>query len=248
MVVSARWVSSTMIRVQTRAFAVKAKSRVLQFASTNFDASLSEIFMALSRGAALHLAPRSAMLPGPDLTALCREREITHLTLTPSALAVMPAGSLASVETLIVAGEDCPAELASRWSTGRRFLNAYGPTETSVCATISDPIEANDIGPPAIGRPIAGNPHLPSGSNLETSLPPAHRLKLYIAGLGLARGYLARPRLTAERWISQIPSAENQGARTLSKRETGEGGWRLALWPITGASINSSSSVGFASS
>jgi non-ribosomal peptide synthetase component F len=63
---------------------------VLQLASPSFDASVWEIWMALANGAALHLADRDALLPGPGLARLLGLQRITHLTITPSALAALP--------------------------------------------------------------------------------------------------------------------------------------------------------------
>src|SRR5205085_1072250 len=75
-----------LAEAQIRAFHVTDRSRVLQFAPLSFDASVSEILMALCSGAELHLARRDALMPGPDLTKLLQARRITHLTLPPSAL------------------------------------------------------------------------------------------------------------------------------------------------------------------
>ena len=143
---------------QIRAFGVTPGHRVLQFASFNFDASISEIAMALCAGATLYLAPAPALLPGPPLQKLLQEHAITHVTLTPSTLAMLPPASFPALETLIVAGEACPGYLIQQWSQGRRFFNAYGPSENTVCTTIMACTEtayaAGDGGPP-IGRPIA---------------------------------------------------------------------------------------------
>src|SRR6185295_18822197 len=122
---------------QARIFAVSPESRVLQFASVSFDASVAEIAVALCAGAALVMGERDELLPGPGLVRLLRERRITKATIPPSALAVLPAGAeneLPDLATLVVAGEACSPELAAKWSRGRRFVNAYGPTEATVCA------------------------------------------------------------------------------------------------------------------
>ena len=123
---------------QSRTFNVKQDSRVLQFASLNFDASISEIVMALISGASLYLAAQDALLPGTPLLQILREQAITTVTLPPSVLVNLPDNTLTALRTIIVAGESCSADLVARWAPGRRFFNAYGPTETTVCATIAE--------------------------------------------------------------------------------------------------------------
>ena len=186
---------------QIRIFDVQANSRVLQFASLSFDASVSEIFMALLAGATLVLATRDTLMPGRALLKLLREQQITTVTLPPSALAVLPTEELPDLRSLIVAGEACPGELINRWaSTDRRFFNAYGPTEATVCTTIAECTPG--IGKPPIGYPIANK----QVYLLDEQLKPVDigvPGEIYIGGLGLARGYLNRPELTAEKFICQ---------------------------------------------
>lgn len=188
---------------QSRVFGVQPASRVLQMASLNFDASISEIAMALCCGAALYLARQSALLPGPSLTHLLQAQAITHVTLTPSALAVLAADAFPQLETLIVAGEACSADLVKRWAKGRRFFNAYGPTENTVCATImactGTPYAEGEQAPP-IGRPM-DNVQVYVLDQQRQPVPIGVPGELYIGGVGVARGYLNRPELTAERFI-----------------------------------------------
>ncbi|OAD22163.1 microcystin synthetase, partial [Candidatus Thiomargarita nelsonii] len=138
---------------QIQSFGVQSNSHVLQFASLSFDASIWEIVMSLSSGAQLCLASSDSLLPGPSLMQLLHEQAITHLTLPPTALAVLPMEELLDLQYLIVAGEACSPDLVVQWSKGRGFFNAYGPTEATVCATLAQCTE-NQPKPP-IGRPIA---------------------------------------------------------------------------------------------
>ncbi|WP_197384108.1 AMP-binding protein, partial [Ralstonia pseudosolanacearum] len=100
--------------------------RVLQFASPSFDAALSELLRPLLSGATSVMAPPDDLVPGAPLAALLLRERITHVTLPPAVLAVMPEHSLASVRYLIVAGEAVSPALVERWHHGRRMINAYG--------------------------------------------------------------------------------------------------------------------------
>ena len=211
-----------MSRAQTRLLRVRPEDRVLQFASLSFDAAIFEIVMALAHGATLCLAPRKALLPGASLNRLMDELAITTVTLTPSALAVLPAEELLTVRNMIAVGEPCPAELVARWSKGRHFFNAYGPTETTIWATVFECDDAT--APPPIGRPIDNT----SVYLLDASLQPVPiggRGEIYIGGVGVARAYLNLPELTAERFVpdrfSQRPGARlyRTGDRGRLRRE-----------------------------
>jgi amino acid adenylation domain-containing protein/non-ribosomal peptide synthase protein (TIGR01720 family) len=184
--------------VHRRAFEVGPQSRVLQFSSMSFDASVWELCMALLNGATLVLAPEEQMLPGPDLQRILREQAITHLTLPPSALGVMPEGDLPSLHTLIVAGEACPEAVVARWTPGRHFWNAYGPTEATICASMIE-CRAGE-GKPGIGRPIA-NVRIYLLDEARRPVPVGVPGELYIGGVGLARGYLGQPALTEARFV-----------------------------------------------
>ena len=187
-----------LIAAQSGAFGTGPGSRVLQFASFSFDASVSELGMALCTGGCLVLAPADELLPGSALAELAHRHEITHVTLPPTALGVLPADGLPAGTTLVTAGEAISPALADRWSAGRKMFNGYGPTEATVCATLSEPL-AGAAAP--IGRPIAGA----RAYLLDERLRPAQAGtpgELYLAGPGLARGYLGQPGLTAGRFIA----------------------------------------------
>src|SRR5262249_60761493 len=108
-------------------FAITAQSRVLQFASPSFDAAVSEIATALASGATLVLA--AAERGGDALARLIREHDVSHATLPPVLLAGLPED--VPLQTLIVAGEACPAGGGGRWSSGARRVQALCPTEAT---------------------------------------------------------------------------------------------------------------------
>ncbi len=198
-----------LVRVQREAFAVDSTSRVLQFASLSFDASVSEILVTLLSGACLYLLPKDSCLPGPTLIETLNTYGIDSITLPPSALTVMESADVPNLTTLVVAGEACPLTLAQQWSINRRFINAYGPTEGTVCSTLAECDQHRHT--VTIGRPIT-NVHI---YLLDTYLQPAPvgvNGELFISGHGLARGYLNQPDLTADRFIPN-PFSSSPGSR-----------------------------------
>ncbi len=200
---------SNLLRTRAALFACGPGSRVLQFFSFSFDGSVLDLAFTLTSGATLVQAPRTALVPGADLTRLLREQAITILHLTPSVLAALPVDDLPALQTIAVGGEVCPAALVARWATGRRFCNGYGPTECTVLSTFSRCEDLDPEQPPSIGRPIPGvEVHI-----LDSALQPVPvgvPGELYLGGLGLSRGYLNRPELTAERFIcNPLPEARS---------------------------------------
>jgi amino acid adenylation domain-containing protein len=191
-----------------RAFEIDAGSRVLQFAPFSFDASVLEVFTALTVGASLVLAPQTSLLPGRALIELLREQSITAVLLPPAALAALPDAELEALRTLIVGGDECPVEVARRWAAGRRFVNAYGPTEATICATVAVCDAFADKLP--VGLPIQ-NTEVYLLDDDGQPVPVVVPGELHIGGVGLARGYLNRPDLTAERFVphpfSRVPGA-----------------------------------------
>ncbi|QEU88461.1 non-ribosomal peptide synthase/polyketide synthase [Streptomyces viridosporus] len=180
--------------------AVGPHSRVLQFSSPSFDASVLELCMSLPRGAALVVPP-----PGPladeALGRVLADRAITHALIPPAALATVPAMDLPDFTTLIVGGDATDAALVDRWAPGRRMVNAYGPTESTVVATISEPLVAGAGTAPPIGTPIVNTRVYVLDAALRPVAPGVVG-ELYLAGEQLARGYLGRPALTAERFTA----------------------------------------------
>jgi amino acid adenylation domain-containing protein len=199
-----------LIAAQIRAFDLGPDSRVLQFASLGFDASVSEIFTTLVAGGTLVLKHGDVMYSGASLAKVLSDEIITAVTLPPSTLANTPSEDIASLRTVIAAGESCSATMAARWSSRRTFINAYGPTEVTVCASMLRQEEPQTL-PPSVGRPIA-NKHIYLLDNWLRLVAIGVKARLYVGGVGLARGYLNRPDLTAESFIPN-PFSDDQGAR-----------------------------------
>ncbi|MBW5421895.1 amino acid adenylation domain-containing protein, partial [Streptomyces sp. BG9H] len=180
--------------------ALDTDSRVLQVASPSFDAAFWELVQTLTIGAAL-VVPSQRRLIGDDLYRTLAQRHITHVTLPPSVAATLPPEAphtLTDLRVLTVGGEACPPGLPARWAApGRRFINGYGPAETTVCGSISAPLTSGHV---PIGTAVADNRVRVLDHRL-IPVPPGTPGELYIAGPSLARGYLNQPALTAERFL-----------------------------------------------
>ncbi|MFC9993475.1 amino acid adenylation domain-containing protein [Nocardia sp. NPDC127526] len=198
------------------------EARVLAVASPGFDASLWELLLALASGAALVIAPPSAYAGAELLELLVRER-ITHALLTPRVLATLATPErVPRLRLLAVAGEACPPEVAGTWSAGRSFINVYGPAEATICATVTRPVRicAAD-GAVSLGGPVVGARCYVLDRRLRP-VPPGVIGEVYVAGPGLARGYLRRPGLSGARFV-----ADPFGAPGERMYRTGDlGSWR----------------------
>ncbi|WP_433337821.1 amino acid adenylation domain-containing protein [Spirillospora sp. CA-294931] len=188
-----------LVVAQRELLGVGGGTRVLHLASPSFDLSFCEICIAMGLGATLVVAPPGA-LTGENLPAFIAAHGVTHMTIPPAVAAVLPPEALPSVEFIGVGGEACPPEVVERWSPSRRMVNGYGPTETTVFATVSRPL-APAAGPVPIGVPIANTRVYVLDEGLRP-VPPGVVGELYVAGAGVARGYLGRPVLTAERFVA----------------------------------------------
>ncbi|HST58816.1 MAG TPA: amino acid adenylation domain-containing protein [Longimicrobium sp.] len=192
-----------------RIYGLREGDRMLLLAPLHFDASVVELFATLSTGAELHLPQGGARVPGAEQAALMERERITHAKFTPTALAALPFGPFPDLRVIATGGEACTAALVDRWAPGRRFLNAYGPTETTVRAAYhwAQP----GAGAPPIGGPIP-NARLYVVNAALAALPAGVQGELAVGGVPVARGYLGRPALTAERFVPD-PFGAEPGAR-----------------------------------
>jgi amino acid adenylation domain-containing protein len=196
------------------------RQRVLQYASPSFDASIYEMILALAHGGTLVVSSPAAPRTGTTFAAWLARRGITATLLPPVTLATVAADHrLPDLRTLLVGGEACPPALATAWGVearvARQFGNAYGPTEVSVwstCWTADRDAAIGDVVP--IGGPVANTRLYVLDSALRL-VPVGVPGELYIGGVGLARGYVNRPGLTAERFVPDPFGAEHDlpGAR-----------------------------------
>ncbi|MEV5599801.1 amino acid adenylation domain-containing protein, partial [Streptomyces sp. NPDC052496] len=196
-VVTHRGLGDLSVSVAER-YLIDQDSRVLQLASPSFDASVLETVMALTNGATL-VVPDGKQLAGEELARVLADERISHTLMLPAALATLPEIELPHLRTLATGADKVGAELAARWSERHRMINSYGPTEATVVAAMSEPLTG--AGTPPIGTPVV-NGRLYVLDGTLRPVPPGVAGELYAAGPGLARGYLGRPALTAERFVA----------------------------------------------
>ncbi|KKO60561.1 AMP-binding protein, partial [Mycolicibacterium obuense] len=154
---------------------------------------------ALLAGARLVIVDEDTVASPPEFEDLLIREQVNVLTQTPSAVGTLDPAALASVAVLL-GGEACPAEVVRRWAPGRVLINAYGPTEATVYATMTDPLSAGSGAAP-IGGPVATAACFVLDDALRP-VPVGVIGELYIAGQGVAVGYLGRSALTASRFVA----------------------------------------------
>ncbi|MFF2845984.1 amino acid adenylation domain-containing protein [Streptomyces sp. NPDC058001] len=186
------------------------RQNVLQVASTSFDFSVWEILLPLVSGGTLHIPAPGVRMIGSDLQGMLSERAIESLNFTPGALATLPTDDpLPHLRTLVVGGEAYSADLIRTWAPGRTFFNVYGPTESTIFATGTLTDEHLDLihlgGPITNVRLYVLDPYL-------QPVPPGVPGELYIGGVGVTRGYMNRPDLTAESFVAD-PFGDEPGSR-----------------------------------
>ncbi len=184
---------------QITAFNIKTTSRILQFAAVSFDAMVSEWTTALLSGARLQLLT-SNMISADELINTINHYQISHITLTPSYLKLLPQIDMPSLTTLILAGEHNDNTLIKQWRNKLQLFNAYGPSEATVCATYANLSASTTIFPNLIGKPI-NNTRIYILNSRQQPLRPGMIGEIYIAGSGLAKSYVNQPILTREKFI-----------------------------------------------
>ncbi|HKV11788.1 MAG TPA: amino acid adenylation domain-containing protein, partial [Thermoanaerobaculia bacterium] len=210
-------VLSAHVRAMVQAYGVGPEDRILSFAAPGFDVSVEQILMALTSGAAVVLRPNELWEPA-GLPQRIADLGVTVADLPPAywnQLAVELEGlSVPEARPRLVAagGDVMQAGPLRRWMRGPwagvRLFNVYGPTETTITSTAAD---VTGRGPTAwervpIGRPLPGRTHYlldPEGN----PVPPGVPGEVCVGGPLLARGYLGRPDLTAERFVPDPWSA-----------------------------------------
>ncbi|MES2298244.1 MAG: amino acid adenylation domain-containing protein [Pseudomonadota bacterium] len=199
---------SNLVLDHGKRFGIEPGCHVLQFISFSFDPATAEILFTLAHGATLVLAGQTQLLPGPSLNALLRAHEITHVQLPAPALACTPATELPLLRVVVTGGEACSSAIVDAWAPGRRLINAYGPSETTVCATSAELVPGGAI---VIGSPIANTQtYVLDGAGQAAPIGVAG--ELHIGGVQVGHGYMGQAALTDEKFIAD-PFSAIAGAR-----------------------------------
>ncbi|WP_156623273.1 non-ribosomal peptide synthetase, partial [Mycobacterium sp. 1164966.3] len=167
--------------------------------SLAFDVSVWEIWGALLRGGRLVVVPESVVSSPEDFREALVAEQVSVLTQTPSAVAALSPQGLESA-ALVMAGEACPVEVVDRWAPERMMVNAYGPSETTMCVAISAPLKAGSEVVP-VGVPVPGAALFVLDGWLR-AVPAGGVGELYVAGRGVGVGYVGRAGLTASRFVA----------------------------------------------
>ncbi len=190
---------------------VRPADRVLQFATSCFDVSVLEVFVALCSGCCLVMADQEIVLNPAALTSLMIDQQITLVDIPPAVLELLPADAFEALRIQLIGGEAFSGELATRWQApGRRAFNGYGPTEATVTMTLMELAGRYERTPP-IGFPMPNHQTYVLDAGMRP-VPVGVKGELYLGGHGLARGYLGRPGMTAARFVPD-PFGASPGAR-----------------------------------
>ena len=203
-------------------FGLRAEDRVALVSSPAYDSSVEETWLAFAAGATLVVIDEEVLRSGPDLASWLRAERISVFCPPPTLLRMASPGGeppdLPDLRLLYVGGEALTADVVSTWGVGRRIVNGYGPTECTVTVVRGDVRPGEEV---MIGRAVRGSEALlldERGEALDGEGPG----ELCIRGLALARGYLGRPELTAQKFVQH--AALGRIYRTgdlVSRREDG---------------------------
>ncbi|WP_406737549.1 amino acid adenylation domain-containing protein [Streptomyces sp. NBC_00853] len=205
-VVSHAAITNRLLWMQDQ-YRLTAEDRVLQKTPSSFDVSVWEFFWPLAAGATLVVARPGGHKDPVYLAELIRTRQVTTAHFVPSMLQVFlqepTAADCTALRRVICSGEALPGELRQRFARvlDAELHNLYGPTEAAVDVTSWHCAEETGTGTVAIGRPVWNTRAYVLDSVLRP-VAPGVAGDLYLAGVQLARGYLGRAGLTAERFVA----------------------------------------------
>ena len=192
------------------------EERILNFASYIFDASAEQFFLSLLKGFILFMITEKLIQDAHALIRFINENKITHFDTTPSYFNGLPKVVLPTLNRLTLGAESLLEGLINKGYQmllpHAFFLSEYGPTETTIVSLVSAKAQALNI-----GRPIA-NTCIYILNNFGILLPCGSMGELYLGGDGVARGYLNKPELTAERFIKNPFQTEEDKKKNRNSR------------------------------
>ncbi|PUA26609.1 MAG: hypothetical protein B0W54_22975 [Cellvibrio sp. 79] len=193
---------ANVIHAQREFYGINTKEKVLLFAAPVFDASLEQIFVALTSGATLVIVDDENIRDHLLMQNIIAEQKITHLNAVPAFLNLLEPQTFPALKRVVCGADICSPELARKWSAHCQFINVYGPTEAAISSTVHS-VDATSFILPSIpiGRAIAQTTtHVVDNKcrPVADGMPG----ELCIGGAGVARGYLNNPELTREKFIA----------------------------------------------
>jgi amino acid adenylation domain-containing protein/non-ribosomal peptide synthase protein (TIGR01720 family) len=205
---------NNLVFIQKEKLNINSNSKFIQFASIVFDASVWEIFSALTFGASLNIISNEARLDVVSLNKFIADNHINTALLPPIILRVLSPKNIDCLAHLVIGGDRSNDAIVAKWIENRAFINAYGPTEITVCATMHE-YKTGDLNT-KIGRPLNNfKCYVLDANNKPT--PVGVVGELLIGGGGLARGYLNRPELTDEKFIENPFATKEDQANGYTK-------------------------------
>lgn len=180
------------------AMRMSSTSRVLQFASYTFDASIVEIFTTLILGGCISVPDDKARLNDP--TKVINDMKVNWALLTPSFAQMISPTDVPGLETLVLGGEAMSQNHLSIWAEHTHLINAYGPSECAVVATVNNHVSSTSS-PSSIGRAVGGRCFIADQYDPNELVPIGAIGELLVEGPILARGYLKEPLKTEQAFI-----------------------------------------------
>ena len=201
-----------LLNSQLKAYSIDRNERVLQTFNFAFDASVEQIFLPLVSGATMLIVPEESLLDANAIQDILSTHQITHFHSSPALLKHIKPGAYSKLKRVVSGGEACPISLAKSWSAYVDFYNEYGPTETTITSLVCKYTnEHKDLITVPIGKPVA-NTRLYILDVDGNKVKDGDEGELWIAGKGVARGYLNSPELTAAKFcdekFSDIPGTK----------------------------------------
>ena len=200
------------VAVAAETYGMLPTDRCYQGMTIAFDFSVEETWVPLVVGAALVPGRNDVNMLGADLAEFLERHKVSALCCVPTLLATIE-NDLPDLRFLLVSGEACPRDLVSRWHReGRVFINAYGPTEASVTATLTT---VHPDKPVTIGGPLATYTIVILKEGVPELVEDGGMGEICIAGIALARGYVNRDDLTAKAFIPDFIGIENNPSKRI---------------------------------
>lgn len=188
-----------LIKSAIKILQIKQKMNFYLYASVGFDAAGWDIYISLLSGGTLHIANENLMISPVDTHTYMLQHNINMATVTPAFLADMPMIQLGSLQILVVMGDKPIEKNMEFWCRGRKCYNGYGPTETTIGATIHEYNVGNS--PTNIGMPFDNYNICLLDTNLKLINNVGEAGEIYIGGIGVALGYLNKPELTSAKFV-----------------------------------------------